>query len=187
MFSPRIELAITTAIEAHGLRRRKAGSAFEATHALSVGLIVSDFGGAENSVVAALLHDTLEDTLLDQEVIRDRFGDYVLAIVTDLTEPKKPVAWRRRKEAYIECLRQSPRDESRTVASADKIHNLSSMVAGLENQGVTFIDMFTAGLEGMVWFQREVHRMLTKEWSHPILDEHGRQLERFLSATKNLR
>ncbi len=187
MFSPRIELAITTAIEAHGLRRRKAGSAFEATHALSVGLIVSDFGGAENSVVAALLHDTLEDTLLDQEVIRDRFGDYVLAIVTDLTEPKKPVAWRRRKEAYIECLRQSPRDESRTVASADKIHNLSSMVDGLENQGVTFIDMFTAGLEGMVWFQREVHRMLTKEWSHPILDEHGRQLERFLSATKNLR
>ena len=187
MFSPRIELAITTAIEAHGLRRRKAGSAFEATHALSVGLIVSDFGGAENSVVAALLHDTLEDTLLNQEVIRDRFGDYVLAIVTDLTEPKKPVAWRRRKEAYIECLRQSPRDESRTVASADKIHNLSSMVAGLENQGVTFIDMFTAGLEGMVWFQREVHRMLTKEWSHPILDEHGRQLERFLSSTKNLR
>jgi len=187
MFSPRIELAITTAIEAHGLRRRKAGSAFEATHALSVGLIVSDFGGAENSVVAALLHDTLEDTLLDQEVIRDRFGDYVLAIVTDLTEPKKPVAWRRRKEAYIECLRQSPRDESRTVASADKIHNLSSMVDGLENQGVTFIDMFTAGLEGMVWFQREVHRMLTKEWSHPILDEHGRQLERFLLAAKNPR
>ncbi|SVA23181.1 uncharacterized protein METZ01_LOCUS76035 [marine metagenome] len=187
MFSPRIELAITTAIEAHGLRRRKAGSAFEATHALSVGLIVSDFGGAENSVVAALLHDTLEDTLLNQEVIRDRFGDYVLAIVTDLTEPKKPVAWRRRKEAYIECLRQSPRDESRTVASADKIHNLSSMVDGLENQGVTFIDMFTAGLEGMVWFQREVHRMLTKEWSHPILDEHGRQLERFLLAAKNLR
>ena len=187
MFSPRIELAITTAIEAHGLRRRKAGSAFEATHALSVGLIVSDFGGAENSVVAALLHDTLEDTLLNQEVIRDRFGDYVLAIVTDLTEPKKTVAWRRRKEAYIECLRQSPRDESRTVASADKIHNLSSMVDGLENQGVTFIDMFTAGLEGMVWFQREVHRMLTKEWSHPILDEHGRQLERFLLAAKNLR
>jgi len=187
MFSPRIELAITTAIEAHGLRRRKAGSAFEATHALSVGLIVSDFGGAENSVVAALLHDTLEDTLLNQEVIRDRFGDYVLAIVTDLTEPKKPVAWRRRKEAYIECLRQSPRDESRTVASADKIHNLSSMVDGLENQGVTFIDMFTAGLEGMVWFQREVHRMLTKEWSHPILDEHGRQLERFLLAAKNPR
>ena len=187
MFSPRVELAITTAIEAHGLRRRKAGSAFEATHALSVGLIVSDFGGAEDSVVAALLHDTLEDTLLDQEVIRDRFGDYVLAIVTDLTEPEKTVPWRRRKEAYIECLRQSPRDESRSVASADKIHNLSSMVAGLENQGAAFINMFTAGLEEMVWYQREVHQMLTNAWSHPILDEHGRQLERFLSTTKNLR
>lgn len=187
MFSPRVELAITTAIEAHGLRRRKVGNAFEATHALSVGLIVSDFGGAEDSVVAALLHDTLEDTLLDQEVIRDRFGDYVLAIVTDLTEPEKTVPWRQRKEAYIECLRQSPRDESRSVASADKIHNLSSMVAGLENQGAAFINMFTAGLEEMVWYQREVHQMLTNAWSHPILDEHGRQLERFLSTTKNLR
>ncbi len=29
--------------------------------------------------------------------------------------------------------------------------------------------------------------MLTNAWSHPILDEHGRQLERFLSATKNIR
>ena len=187
MFSPRVELAITTAIEAHGLRRRRAGSAFEAPHVLSVALIVSDFGGAEDSVVAALLHDILEDTPLDQEIIRDRFGDHILAIVTDLTEPEKTMSWRRRKESYIERLRQSPRDESRSVASADKIHNLSNMVAGLENHGTTFIDMFTANLEEMVWYQTEVHRMLTNAWSHPILDEHGRQLERFLSATKNIR
>ncbi len=54
MFSPRVELAITTMLEAHGLGRRKAGSGFEATHVLSVAIIVGDFGFAEDAVVAAV-------------------------------------------------------------------------------------------------------------------------------------
>ena len=187
MFSPQVELAITTMLEAHKLRRRKAGRAFEATHALAVGMIVGDFGFGEQTVVAAILHDTLEDTTLHRDVIRDRFGARVLAIVEDVTEPPRTVHWRPRKESYIARLRQSPGNDARAVASADKIHNLSSMATGLETEGTGFADVFSAGLEDMVWYQRQVHEMLSEAWTHPILDEHGRELDRFLVAARDAR
>ena len=186
MYSPRIESAITTMLEAHGLGRRKAGRGFEATHVLSVALIAQDFGFDEDTVVAAILHDTLEDTPLDPDVIRRRFGDHVLSVVEDVTEPPRVHPWRVRKEAYIERLRASPRDGARAVASADKIHNLSSLVAGLETRGAAFIHAFTTGIDEMVWYQQSVHRMLADTWSHPILDEHRRRLDRFLSVASGV-
>ena len=187
MLSPRVELAITTMLEAHGLGRRKAGPNFEATHVLAVGIVVRDHGFDEDAVIGGILHDTLEDTELHRDVIRERFGSHVLAVVEDVTEPPRRMPWRDRKETYIARLRASPRDASRAVASADKIHNLSSMTAGLDTQGRAFTEVFTAGLDDMVWYQQTVHRMLTDVWRHPILDEHGRRLERFLAATKAAR
>jgi (p)ppGpp synthase/HD superfamily hydrolase len=184
MFSSRVELAITTMLEAHGLGRRKAEAGFEATHVLSVAIIVGDFGFDEDAVVAAILHDALEDTALERNVIRQRFGERVLAIVNDVTEPPKSVPWRTRKETYIEHLRHSPRDEARAVASADKIHNLSSMATGFETQGRAFAEVFTSGIDDMIWYHQRTHRMLVDTWTHPILDEHERRLNLFLAAAR---
>ena len=182
MYSDRVELAVTTALEAHGLRRRKAGRGFEVSHAVSVALIVGDFDFDEDTVIAALLHDTLEDTDLAPEIIRDRFGAQVLAMVEDVSEPPRPARWRARKMVYIDQLRRTPRDGSLAVASADKIHNLTKMVAGMRERGAAFLAAFTARLDEMRWYQREVHRTLQARWSHPILEEHGRRLERFTAA-----
>ncbi len=170
-------------LEAHGLSRRKAGGGFEATHTTSVAMVVADFGFDEDTIVAALLHDTLEDTDLDPKVIGSRFGDLVLAIVQDVSEPPKPQPWRDRKEAYIEQLRVTPRDGARAVASADKIHNLSKMTRGLRTYGGTFVRPFNASLEEMVWYQETVLATLRDTWSHDILEEHGRQTAAFLEAT----
>ena len=62
MYSPRVEEAVTTMLEAHGVARRKAGQSFQATHALSVAMIVTDCGFDEDTVVAALLHTTRSRT-----------------------------------------------------------------------------------------------------------------------------
>ena len=171
-------------LEAHGLNRRKAGRTFEASHATSVALIVADFGFDEDTIVAALLHDTLEDTDLDPDLISTRFGDLVLAIVRDVSEPPKPQPWRSRKLTYIEQLRDTPRAGARAVASADKIHNLSNMTQGLREQGEAFVLPFTAPLEDMLWYQTLVLETLHNAWSHEILDEHGRHLDAFLEATR---
>ena len=184
MYSPRIELAVTTMLEAHGLNRRKAGRGFEASHATSVALIVADFGFDEDTVIAALLHDTLEDTNLDPDWIETRFGELVLAMVRDVSEPPKPQPWRDRKLVYIEQLRDTPRAGARAVASADKIHNLSNMTQGLRERGEAFVRPFTAPFKDMLWYQTMVLKTLRSAWSHEILDEHGRHLDAFLEATK---
>jgi (p)ppGpp synthase/HD superfamily hydrolase len=182
MYSPRVELAVATALEAHGLSRRKAGRGFEISHVTSVAMIAADYGCDEDTIVAALLHDTLEDTALEPDVIRSRFGPLVLAMVQDVSEPPKPHPWRARKEAYIEQLRATPRAGARAVASADKIHNLSKMTQGLRTQGHPFIRPFSAPLDEMVWYQRAVLATLQGAWSHAILEEHARQTAAFLAA-----
>ena len=53
MYSPLIEIAITTMLEAHGLNRRKAQGGFEATHVLAVGFLVDQFGFGEEAIAAA--------------------------------------------------------------------------------------------------------------------------------------
>lgn len=184
MYSPRVELALTTALEAHGLQRRKAGRGFEVSHVTSVALIVADHGFDEDTVVAALLHDTLEDTALDPDVIGSRFGDLVLATVRDVSEPARPRPWRERKEIYIEQLRVTPRAGARAVASADKIHNLSKMTRGLRARGRPFVRPFSAPLEAMVWYQQAVLATLQGAWSHAILDEHARQADAFFAEAR---
>ncbi|MCY4598490.1 MAG: HD domain-containing protein [Acidobacteria bacterium] len=186
MYTPRVELALATVLEAHGLRRRKAGRGYEVTHVTSVALITADYGCDEDTVIAALLHDTLEDTTLDPQVIRSRFGDLVLGMVRDVSEPSKPRPWRARKEAYIEQLRRTPRLGSLAIASADKIHNLTKMVDGLHAEGLRFAGAFTAGLDAMQWYHHTVYELAAARWSHPILDEHRRRMDAFDAAAHDI-
>ena len=186
MYTPRVELALATVLEAHGLRRRKAGRGYETTHVTSVAWITADYGFDEDTVIAALLHDTLEDTALDPQVIRSRFGDPVLAMVRDVSEPAKTQPWRVRKEAYIEQLRQTPRLGSLAVASADKIHNLTKMADGLRTGGLAFAGAFTAGIDAMQWYHHTVYEMAAARWSHAILDEHRRRMNAFEAAARDL-
>ena len=184
MYSPRVDLAVSTLLDAHGLKKRKAGRGYEASHALAVAMIVSDYGFEEDAIIAAILHDTLEDTDLDRRVIRSTFGDLVLAIVEDVTEPPKEVSWRDRKAAYIEQLRRTPRDAGRAVASADKIHNMSRMIEGVRSQGHAYWRPFNAGPDQMTWYHQAVLNMLRETWRHAILHEHSRVLADFLAATR---
>ena len=186
MYSARVERAVTTMLEAHGLRRRKAGRGFEASHALSVALIAADFGFDEDTVVAAMLHDTLEDTDLDPRIIAERFGEPVLRMVEDVSEPPPPRAWKARKLAYIDQLRKTPRHGSLAVAAADKIHNLTKMAAGMEARGAAFLEAFSAGLKEMLWYQNAVYDLAAGRWSHAILEEHRRRLDAFIKAAAAL-
>ena len=187
MYSPLIEIAITTMLEAHGLNRRKAQGGFEATHVLAVGFLVDQFGFGEEAIAAAILHDTLDDTPLDPAVINTRVGPRVLALIREVTEPPKSEPWRQRKLTYIEQLRQTPHDDARAIAAADKIHNLTHLVSGFEQQGHHFARHFSASIDDMVWYQQLVHQTLLGTWSHPILEEHARRLDRFLVvATETL-
>lgn len=121
--------ALAFAAEAHANQRRK-GAAQEPyiNHLIEVcDLVARATEGADmDAIIAALLHDVVEDTAITADTLAQRFGDTVARIVVensdDMTLPKDA-----RLQARIAAApRKSP--EARLVKTADVISNLRAMV-----------------------------------------------------------
>ncbi len=81
-----IRKAFNIAVEAHKNQRRKSGEPY-IYHPIAVARICTEeIGLGTTSVVAALLHDTVEDTDLTLDDVRDLFGPTVATIIDGLTK-----------------------------------------------------------------------------------------------------
>lgn len=84
----RIKRAFTLALEAHKDMRRKSGELF-IFHPLSVAEIcVEEIGLGTTSIIAALIHDVVEDTDIELSDIERMFGKKIAKIVDGLTKIK---------------------------------------------------------------------------------------------------
>src|SRR5690606_29786959 len=114
------------AMELHHWQTRKGTDIPYVTHLWAVAALVGEYGGDEEQVIAALLHDAIEDQgdKMTFEQIRERFGKTVVDIVRGCTDaetiPKPP--WKIRKQHYLAHLTTgSP--HVKLVSAADKLHN----------------------------------------------------------------
>jgi GTP pyrophosphokinase len=80
-----VERAFEVAERAHKGQLRKSGDPY-ITHPVAVAEILLDFGLDANSIAAALLHDTVEDTSYSQESLRKDFGPEVASLVDGVTK-----------------------------------------------------------------------------------------------------
>src|SRR4051794_21512678 len=89
-YRPLLE-AVAFAARAHHGQLRKDGATPYASHVFRVCLIVRDLFGVSDPRVltAALLHDTIEDTLIDFDDLEDNFGSEIAGWVATLTKQKK--------------------------------------------------------------------------------------------------
>ena len=83
--SKRIKEAIKLATDAHEGQLRKSGDPY-ITHPLAVMKIVEDWGMDEDTIIAAVLHDTIEDTDVTLKDIKERFGEQVAFLVDGVTK-----------------------------------------------------------------------------------------------------
>ena len=156
-FSRRFDEALVLAHHLHVDQTRKGTSIPYIGHLLAVTGIVIENGGTEDEAIAALLHDSIEDAGGDvvRGMLRDQFGENVLAIVEGLTDtdqtPKPP--WRARKEAYIAHLADAS-PSVLLVSLADKIHNVSSILRDYRAIGEAVWDRFSGRREGTLWYYR---------------------------------
>jgi (p)ppGpp synthase/HD superfamily hydrolase len=94
----------------------------------------------EDTYIAALLHDTLEDTLTTETMLLKLFGDRVTNLVMDLTDPPHSAGNRaKRKEMTRERLSKSY-SEAQTIKYADIIDNLDSIVRYDKDFAQVFLD-----------------------------------------------
>ncbi|WP_456431987.1 RelA/SpoT family protein [Nitratifractor sp.] len=83
--TPKIREALDFAVAAHAGQKRKSGEDY-VIHPILVAAITASISGDETMVIAALLHDVVEDTPHSVEEIAERFGEDVRHIVEGLTK-----------------------------------------------------------------------------------------------------
>lgn len=177
-YSERFDQALAFAARIHRDQVRKGGNVPYVTHLLAVASIVGEAGGTEDQVIAALLHDAIEDCIGEipdiREQIADRFGEAVLEIVEGCTDadtvPKPP--WRPRKEAYLAHLRaQSPHADVLLVSLADKIHNAGTILRDYREVGDEIWERFNGKRDGTLWYYGEVSAAFTALKPGPLADK----------------
>lgn len=127
--TPRVREALDFARKAHTDQKRKYSGEDYIVHPIEVAEIVVSIGGTEEMVMAALLHDVVEDCEVTHEEITSRFGPVVGAYVEGLTDVSQPSDGNRRvrKEIDRQHTASAP-PEVKTVKLADLISNAPSII-----------------------------------------------------------
>ncbi len=183
----RFTSALEYAAQLHRTQVRKGGDVPYVSHLLAVAGLVIEHGATEDEVIAALLHDAIEDQggAPTREAIRARFGDRVVAIVDGCTDtevtPKPP--WRARREAYLAHLRTAE-PSMRLVSAADKLHNARMLLADFRSSGDGLWGRFNAGKAEILWFYREVVSILGDGGGSALVEELRRTVSDLEAAVK---
>lgn len=118
----RIEQAAHFAIQAHTGQKRSSGEDY-ANHTFAVAAIVHELGLDSDVVVAALLHDTVEDTPVTLEQIKQEFGVEVSQLVDGVT-----------KMEAIEEFSEHETERLGNLSSVDKLANKEKVQSRAERK-----------------------------------------------------
>lgn len=119
--------AITMACAAHQGQRRRSGEEY-VCHPLHVACILVEMGMDSDSIIAALLHDVVEDTAVELDEIKSRFGETVAYLVDGVTKITK-MEFSTKEEQQAENVRKMLLAMSQDVRVmliklADRLHNM---------------------------------------------------------------
>lgn len=122
--------AYVYAMKAHGSQKRASGDPYF-THPLEVAAILTDLRVDDQTIAAAILHDTIEDTGTTRADIETRFGENIAHLVDGLTKIKK-LDLVSKKAAQAENLRKlllAVAADARVllVKLADRLHNMRTL------------------------------------------------------------
>jgi (p)ppGpp synthase/HD superfamily hydrolase len=122
-----IDRALEFARQAHQTQTRKYTGLPYVDHVIAVSAIVAAHGGDENQIIAALLHDTVEDTDVTLESVRVNFGDDVAKLVEELTNVYQEAAYPHLNRAARKALEAERLGKisarAQTIKYADFLNN----------------------------------------------------------------
>jgi len=123
-----LQRAYETARRWHAGQFRKSGDEY-ITHPLAVASILADLGMDTITLVAALLHDTIEDTDYTLDQVRADFGDEVALLVDGVTKLDKVKLGDSAKAETIRKMVVSTAKDPRVlvVKLADRLHNMRTL------------------------------------------------------------
>lgn len=125
-----IKKAYDFAKEAHAGQKRSSGEDYF-IHPCAVVEILANFGFDSSTVIAAFLHDVLEDTSVTHDQLKEEFGDEIVELVEGVTKLDK-LQFVNREEAQAENFRKifvAMAKDLRVIIIklADRLHNMRSL------------------------------------------------------------
>jgi (p)ppGpp synthase/HD superfamily hydrolase len=194
LLSERFTRAVDYARTLH-IGRRKGTEIPYMAHLLGVVSLVMgesgrvDFPVTEDMVIAALLHDTVEDyggapRLKDVEF---NFGSNVARMVEGLSDTlaedsSNKEAWEVRKKNYLDRLRHEPPDV-RLISAADKLYNAQSILTDYRRIGEEIWRRFKRGRDKQLWYFNELLAVFKRAGSNEIVEELERVVRELERAT----
>jgi len=190
-YSDRINHALAFAAKHHDRQVRKGTRLPYLTHPANVAIVLTRYGRDEDTIIAGILHDVIEDCVRENytrdmlgQRIGDKFGMNVLDTVLAVTQRSiddsgTDLSSEERRDDYLERLEQAS-ESARWVCAADKLHNAGTLVADLKRtiDPATIWGRFSAGRDGTVrWYRGVFDRLRAVGFTAPIMEELRRVVE----------
>ncbi len=145
----------------HGDQLRKGTEIPYVAHVFGVTSLLMTHGIVKKEIlIAALLHDAVEDTSVTLEQTRETFGDEIASMVAMLSEDKTK-GWEERKQTAIDHIATLPL-EVKWIKLADKVNSLEMMTSEIE-EGTMNWDKFNRGYDSQKWFYTTIFAELEKD------------------------
>ncbi|MEU9092282.1 RelA/SpoT family protein [Streptomyces sp. NPDC087901] len=120
--------AYVLAESSHRGQMRKSGEPY-ITHPLAVTLILAELGAETTTLTASLLHDTVEDTEVTLDQVRDQFGEEVCYLVDGVTKLEKVDYGAAAEPETFRKMLVATGDDVRvmSIKLADRLHNMRTL------------------------------------------------------------
>jgi (p)ppGpp synthase/HD superfamily hydrolase len=173
---------------------RKGTSIPYMAHLLGVAaLVMGEAGGpvpvTEDMIIAALLHDAVEDHggMPRLREIEGRFGPVVARMVAALSDTfaedhDKKEGWDERKNNYLARLRDEP-DDVLLISAADKLYNAKAILDDFNEIGPAVFDRFKRGAKEQLWYFDELLKVFRAHSPNRIVNELDRVVQELRAAT----
>ena len=141
-----LDRAIVFAVQAHHNTERRGKGFPYIVHPMEAVAIVATITPDQELLAAAALHDTIEDTDVTVEQIREAFGDRVAELVHSESDQftegvSEEDSWHDRKQAAIDRLAAASHD-AKIVAMGDKLSNMRAIWRDYQIQGDALWSIF---------------------------------------------
>lgn len=184
--------ALHFAIDRHAGQTRKAANVPYILHPMEVAAIVGTMTDDEETLAAAVLHDTIEDAGVTQEEIERLFGRRVALLVMTETEHKRPElpadqTWKLRKQETLIMLENTHDLSVKMMWLGDKLSNIRSFYRLYRKMGSDVWQMCNQKDPAMqAWYYRTIARCLRDLKDYDAYEEYADLVDKLFADVPHL-